>query len=265
MKNILLLVHDDGGQEARLQVALDVTRAVRGHLTCLDVFVPPVVHAATYGGGEMVMIEEEVKQQVAKNRAAVEGRLVREDVSWNWQEVRGNLAAEVSRASELADLIVLNSHFEGFGYPDPRRVAADIVVKSGRPVLAVSDKCAGLALAGPAMIAWDGSRPAADALQVAVPMLKLACAVTIFEVGEPNDIYPATEAATYLSRHGIHAKIFGDNDTDIAGAILDRAQRAGVSYIVMGAFGHNRTAEALLGGVTRSMLTESDVPLLLAH
>lgn len=266
MKNILLLVHHDEGQEARLQAALDVTRALGGHLTCLDVFIPPMVYGDVYGSGEAgILVEEDARQLAAQNRAAVEGKLAHEDVSWTWQESRGNLSQEVTRASELTDLIVLTSHFEGIDYPDPRRVAADVVMKSGRPVLAVSDTCKGLAVAGPAMIAWNGSRPAGDALKAAVPLLKLASAVTIFEVGEPDEEYPATQAATYLSRHDIHAKIFADTDTDIAGAILDRAERAGVSYIVMGAFGHSRTTEALLGGVTRSMLAESNIALLLAH
>ena len=42
MKNILLLVHDDAGQEARFQAALDIGRAVEGHLSCLDVTVIPM-------------------------------------------------------------------------------------------------------------------------------------------------------------------------------------------------------------------------------
>lgn len=266
MKNILLLVHNDNGQESRLQAALDVTRAVGGHLVCLDVFIPPMVYGDVYGSGEAaVLVEEDVKRLAAENRAAVESRLTREDVSWNWQETRGNLSQELTRAAELADLIVLSSHLSEFDYPDPRRVVSDVVIKSGRPVLAVPDTCKGLAVAGPAMVAWDGSPPAANALKASVPLLKMASAVTIFEVGEPDSNYPATEAAIWLSRHDIHAKIFREDDTDIASAIMDRAQRASVSHIVMGAFGHNRTIEKLLGGVTRTMLGESEVPLFLAH
>lgn len=266
MKNILLLVHHDGGQESRLQAALDVTRAINGHLVCLDVFVPPIVHGDMYGSGTAaVLVEADAKQLAADNRAAVESRLAREDVSWSWQEARGNLSQELARAAELADLIVLSSHLGESDYPDPRRVASDVVMKSGRPVLAVPDTCKGLAMAGPAMIAWDGSPPTANALRASVPLLKLASAVTFFEVGEPDSNYPATEAATWLSRHDVHAKIFGDDDTDIASAIMDRAKRAGVSYIVMGAFGHNRTVEKLFGGITRTMLAESDVPVFLAH
>ena len=49
MKNILLLVHDDHGQEARLQAALDITRAVEGHLTCIDVTPYPLIAGDGFG------------------------------------------------------------------------------------------------------------------------------------------------------------------------------------------------------------------------
>jgi nucleotide-binding universal stress UspA family protein len=266
MKNILLLVHQDDGQEARLQAALDVTRAVGGHLICLDVFVPPIVYGDLYGsGGAAIILEEDSQQIAAQHREAMTERLAHEDVSWTWHEVRGGLAQELTEASELADLIVVSSHFEGVDQRDSRRVAADVIMKSGRPVLAVPNISKGLTVTGPVMIAWDGSRPAGNALKAAVPLLKLASTVTVFEVGEPDEGYPAADAAAYLSRHEIHARILAEDDTDIAGAITERAQRANVSYIVMGAFGHSRVVESLLGGVTRTMLAECDIPLLLCH
>lgn len=267
MKNILLLVHDDDGQEARFQAALDVTRALNGHLTCLDVLAPHIVTGGIYGGGEtVVLIEEDVKQLAAQNRAALEERLAHEDVAWSWQEARGNFAQEVTRAAELADLIVLSGHMEGFSHPDPRRLATDVVMKSGRAVLAMPEGCRGFEVAGRAMVAWDGSGPAANALKAALPLLRLAVDVTLFEVGEPDSEYPGTEAAKWLSRHEVHAKLLGrEEEGSVADAILGRAHHALASYVVMGAFGHSPAVESILGGVTRSMLAKSDVPLLLAH
>ena len=60
MKNILVLVHDDDGQEARLQVAFDIVRAVRGHLTCVDVVTVPVFVGEYMGvGGDALLLEDE--------------------------------------------------------------------------------------------------------------------------------------------------------------------------------------------------------------
>lgn len=75
MKNILLLAHDDEGQEARLQVALDVTRSLSGHRTCLDVIVPPVVISDFYiGGGEAAVLDDARRQEEA-NLARLRARL----------------------------------------------------------------------------------------------------------------------------------------------------------------------------------------------
>ena len=77
---------------------------------------------------------------------------------------------------------------------------------------------------------------------------------------------PPEEAATYLSRHGIHARAVEKiTDDPISDAILTRARDIGASYIVMGAFGHSRMVEAIFGGVSLAMLQASEIPLLLAH
>lgn len=92
MKNILLIVHDDAGQEARLQAALDVARALDGHLTCLDIAIMPVLVGDYYSGiGEAMLLADEHARE-ATNREGLEARLAREDVPWDWKEATGNLA-----------------------------------------------------------------------------------------------------------------------------------------------------------------------------
>ena len=105
MKTILLLVHDDEGQEARLQSALDVVRAVDGHLTCLDVVIVPEISgdlwdAGTAGG--ILLAEERARE--AANRSRLEPRLAHEDISWNWLDATGDIAPCLARASALAEL-----------------------------------------------------------------------------------------------------------------------------------------------------------------
>ena len=71
MKNILLLVHEDNGQEARLQAALDVTRALKGHLNCLDVVIMPVVVGYDWGGYGTAMLLEQEQMTEDLNRIAL--------------------------------------------------------------------------------------------------------------------------------------------------------------------------------------------------
>ena len=267
MKNVLLLIHDDAGQEARLQAALDVVRAVGGHLVCLDVVGLGV--EAGYPGPEAaaVLVEQEERREAA-NRARLEQRLAKEDVPWAIEQATGSFAFCLGEAASLADLIVLNPQLDGDG-PDMAGIAAATLLKTGKPILIVPETSRGFAASGRAMVAWDGSLPAMAALTAAVPLLKLASDVRILEV-QGSSHGAVEEAARYLSRHGIDAEIdllacFRDAPHQTSAVILDRAEQTQCSYCVMGAYGHSPLREAILGGVTRRMLRSSRMPILLAH
>eukprot|EP01037_Dinobryon_pediforme_P037902 gene37902-45620_t len=94
MKTVLLLVHDDTGQESRLQAALDLTRALDGHLSCLDVAVPATVDGDYYGIAAVALLEDE-RTREAENKTALVARLEREDVRWDWTDATGTLADAV--------------------------------------------------------------------------------------------------------------------------------------------------------------------------
>ncbi|MBK6411635.1 universal stress protein [Sphingopyxis sp.] len=268
MKNILLLVHHDDGQEARLQAALDVTRAVEGHLACIDVTPYPVMAGnAVMGFGESVVLFDE-RGSEAKNKADLTDRLSREDVSWSWADVSGEIATSVLEAADLADLIVLNRALDGYPLPDMRDISSRIIERTSAAVLAVPETLEHFAV-DRVLVAWDGGRSAAAALRAAVPILALACEVEIFMAREviDDDMRNDPEtAAAYLSRHGIHAAVKiaeraeGRADASITGE--SDAWRA--DLIVMGAYGRGRLRETF-GGVTKRMLSDSKLPLLLAH
>jgi nucleotide-binding universal stress UspA family protein len=269
MKNILVLIHDDAGQEARFQAALDVTRAIRGHLTCLDVTMMQLMPSDPLEAAGVMMLESE-RQRESVNKAHLESRLRVEDVSWDWIDVTGFLESSIEEALTLCDLVVVNRRLDAFPYPDMGHVAAGLVVKSGRPVLAVPDSVRGFNAAGMALIAWDGSPAASAALGAAVPLLRLAKGVTIVEVDDGSVKAAAEEAATYLSRHDIHPRIvrvapFGKEGDTASDILLARAGNGTFDYMVMGGFSHSRFVEAVLGGVTRRMLNVCPIPLFLAH
>lgn len=269
MKNILLLVHDDIGQESRFQVALDLCRAVNGHLTCLDVlYIPPAVGGAgMYDNSYIIgtLVERELERETV-NKRKIEARLAAEDVQWSWMEASSDLPPYLKGAAELADVIVVNRQIGNFWFPDAPNDAADLIVRSGKSILAVPAECPRLNLDS-ALIAWDGSPCAATALRAAVPLLQKTAQITIFEVQDGSVTTPAEDAASYLSRHDIHAQIrrIGAMDSGAGGALLAEANSGLFGYAVMGGYGHWRVVEAMFGGVTRSMLNESKIPIFLAH
>lgn len=267
MKNILLLVHDDLGQEARFQAALDVGRAVGGHLTCLDVTILPTIVAPGYTGdaGFSILLADEHTRESA-NRARLEARMAKEDVPWDWVDATGEPTSCLKAEAALADLIVINCQLDDFSLPDMRAVAGGLIVASRCPVLAVPQ---GHERLDPdsAMIAWDGSSAAAAALRAAVPLLRCATNVVLVEIDDGSVALPAEAAASYLSRHGVHATIrrLPSGHRNAAEIITTEASSGNFGYVVMGGFGHSRFVEALFGGVTRALLTNSPVPVFLAH
>ncbi|MFP5455227.1 MAG: universal stress protein [Alphaproteobacteria bacterium] len=268
MKNLLLLVHDDDGQEARLQAALDLARGFDGHLNCVDVAILPVLDTDPWSGGAgTAMLPTEEKAREAANRTEIERRLTQEGVAWTWFEATGEIAPCLAKAAALNDLIILNRRLDGLPIPDMHAATAELVVKSGKPVLAVPEKMRGLSVAGRALVAWDGSTEAERALCAAVPLLAKASHVQVLEIEDGSTVGSASDAATYLSRHGIHVVVRAEKGTNrsvaetlLAGIAADRSD-----YLVMGAYGHSRFAEAIFGGVTKRLLDESPVPLFLVH
>lgn len=268
MKNILVLAHDDIGQEARLQVALDVTRAVEGHLTCLDVSINPLLgdDYISIAAGAQLAVEEDHRE--AANRLAIEARVAREGVAFSWIDARGDTAACVTDAAKLADLIVINRGLDDeASYPNMFDIAGDLILKGRTPVLAVPQKTRSMDLGGDAIVAWDGSSHAAAAMRAAVPLLRLAGSVTLFYDEDGSLKVPLEDAAAYLSRHDVHPVIRRDSSLmDRPGSLITaEAMIEHAAYVVMGAFSRSRFLEAAFGGATQRMLTESPVPVFFVH
>jgi nucleotide-binding universal stress UspA family protein len=269
MKNILLLVHDDDGQEARVQAALDLTRALNGHLTCLDIVRVPEFfsdYATTVGSMNLELDWEVAAKQ---NRARLEDRFGREEIGWDWIQDTGDVAAIINNRVDMSDLIVLNTTLADPDMSDMRSIVSATAVKSNKPILAVPQGYLRFAASGNAMVAWDGSAPSVAALRNALPILQIATSVSIVEVDHrPDHGVSAEDGASYLSRHGIHATIQQrktEGMVSTSSRLLEIATGMHADYIVMGAYGHSRLTEAILGGVTRSMLLRTSVPLILAH
>jgi nucleotide-binding universal stress UspA family protein len=246
-----------------LQAALDVTRSLNGHLTCLDVSpIVPFIGDMTGVSGGAILIDVE-RETEAVNRDRIRKRMEAEDVAWSWLETTDYFETALESAATLADLIVVNRALDELPLPDLRNLAASLVMQSGKPILAVPAGTRRFETAGKALIGWNGSREASAALGAAVPLLSLARSVTIVEVDDHMPRLPAEDAATYLSRHDIHAEVMRWPNGAVAEGLLALAHVH--DYLVMGAFGHSRTCEALFGGVTRTLLRESPIPLLLAR
>ena len=119
------------------------------------------------------------------------------------------------------------------------------------------------------MIAWNGSQEAVRAINDALPILQQAEKVSVVAVNPPSsegDI-PTAGICAHLARHNINTE--GDQvfakDISVGDILLSRAPDQGIDLLVMGAYGHTRLREAILGGVTKHMLEHMTIPVLMSH
>jgi nucleotide-binding universal stress UspA family protein len=260
MRSILVNVDRRPGMEARLESALSLARAFGGHVTLLvDTPVARYVSMDPMGGS--FVASEALRQAMDDDlayAATLEARLVREDVPFDIVRSEAEPVDALARAARLADLVVL-SRSGG--------VAGELALASSTPVLALADDTALTAPLGKACIAWDGGDEAACALRHAVQLLHRCESVSLVTVVEKSGGFPATDALSYLSRHGISAELVELSRQGTTEETIDaEVSRSGADLLVMGAFGRSRIREYLFGGVTRYFLENPAGPaLFLAH
>ena len=154
-----------------------------------------------------------------------------------------------------------------------REVVEQVVLQSARPTLVLPYAGRVETLGTRAMVAWDDSREAARALWDALPLLQRATQVDILCWKESAPVDDARLSARlealkrWLMWHGVPARVHTEvaADIGIAEAMLSRAADLSADLIVMGAYGHARWSERVLGGATRGLLEAMTVPVLMSH
>lgn len=150
-------------------------------------------------------------------------------------------------------------------------VAESLLFASGRPTLlfeaAEGEPRTALSKV---MVAWDGSAPAARAVAAALPILRAAKEVIVLSILNEKAGVSEEQARALLrhfAKHGVEASVHSfDAAGATIGSVLDHVcQRTAPDLLVMGAFGHSRARQFILGGATRSVIEAPPVPVLLTH
>jgi nucleotide-binding universal stress UspA family protein len=181
-------------------------------------------------------------------------------------------AAALCLHGRYSDLIVV-----GQNQPDhneaavPASLTADLAELSPRPLLIIPYAGEFNVLGTDVALAWDAGRESARAATEALPLLKLAKLVRIvtFNARPSHNRHgevPGADLALFLARHGVTAEVYQEtSQIDTGSALLSRVADYGSDLIVMGAYGHSRWRETLLGGVTQTIIDHMTVPVLTAR
>jgi nucleotide-binding universal stress UspA family protein len=193
----------------------------------------------------------------------------REGVMGEWRQVEGRAVELLALHGRYADLLVM-------GQDDPESGNAGlleaVLFDSGRPVLAIPFAGTFKTIGRRVLVGWNASREASRAVHDALPLLAKAESTCVFLANPKRGLAahgeePGADIARHLARHGLKvevAKTIADDVADSA-LLLNHASDMGADLLVMGAYGHSRLREFILGGVTRSLLREMTVPVLLSH
>jgi nucleotide-binding universal stress UspA family protein len=163
--------------------------------------------------------------------------------------------------ARCSDLVVVPKS----GMIAPRLSAVELAGGSAAPLLLVPPSPASSAPWRKVLVAWNGSREAASALRGAWPILDSAESVEVLIV-EPLP-EPEPFIGEYLKRHGVHARVRVDSSlqADAGDVIRARAEESGADLVVMGLYSHSRLRELILGGVSKTMLRDEKLCLLVSR
>ncbi|MGG5821452.1 universal stress protein [Falsiroseomonas sp. HW251] len=274
LKDILVLIEDNDRSATRLALACALARRHAAHLTGLfvvDVTVSAIA-GADGGGAALAQLVETMRDDAlsagARAEVSFNEMLRREGVVGEWRLVEGLAPQQAALHGRYADLVVLGQQAPDDGGSDATLEA--VLFTSGRPVLVVPYAGSFATVGDRALIGWNAKREAARAVGDALPLLSGAATVLIVNPLPGSDLdgdAPGADIARHLARHGVNVTVERIVAPEIGAddALLNRAAETGADLIVIGAYGHSRLREFVLGGVTRGLLRHMTVPVLMSH
>jgi len=272
-----IVVHADRAANTEARIALAAALALRedAHLVGAAMTGMPrsMLAGRSYEGsgvflGDYLRRAEERVQQALEQFSSIVDKLgvpSREARGSNDDEYAG-----LCLQARYADLVVLGQAAVAEG--DEANLLPDlpdyVILNCGRPVLLVPRSGRFQTIGKRVLVAWNGSPEAAKAITAALPLLRGAEQVTLAVLGD-NDLLgesPGADIALYLARHGVNVEVLRrPAPTDPGKALLSLAADFNVDLLVMGAYGHSRFRELMMGGATRTVLATATLPVLMAH
>lgn len=269
-----ILVYVDGSAQAAGTVAAACSLALRhdAHLTGLAVNHQPEIPGFTsmeIPTSALEILKQRRQEALDNERKTFEDAVSAAGLTGRsgWSVATGRPLESLALRSRYADLTIISqSGPEGQGGGE--ELVDDLIMASGRPILAIPYIGAPAQIGRKVLVAWNASRESARALSDAMPLLEAADKIEIFAV-EPRGIgdVPGADIAEHLARHGLNITVANTVglDIDVGDVLLNQVADSGADLIVMGAYGHSRMRELVLGGATRHILGHMTVPVLLSH
>lgn len=276
IRDIATVVDLDAGRPTAA-LAADLAHQVDAHLTGLALVYDPLIPVYTVATPLPAEFIADAREQAIgdakRSAAAFEAAAAAAGISSESRLVESvgtSGFGDIVRQCALADMVVIGQQNPDRSEPMREALIEAVLFQAGVPTLIVPHAGPSSLGTAKAIVAWDGRATAARAAREALPLLALTDSVIVAIVTEgkvaPGDA-PGAEIATYLARHGLNVTVrpVPNVHKDVAGTLLSFAAEEGADFLVMGAYGHGRLREFILGGVTRGILDGMTLPVIMSH
>ena len=274
VSTILLNLENDSDA---LEAALNLARGDGGHLDVLCVGVDRTQPGFYYAGAHALALQNglaEAEHDALALEDAVKDRLDGRDLTWESVVVPlqlANLYQGIAHHIRFSDIAVLARPYGPGRTHENEAIVEAALFDAGIPVLVIPDGVKIRDNVERIVVGWNGSPEALTAIRAAMPFLKMAKLVNVAIVDPPahapDRSDPGGALSVMLARHGIKAEIsvLAKTMPRVSDVIARHVRDQSADLLVMGAYGHSRIRESILGGATRNMLQMAEIPVLMAH
>jgi nucleotide-binding universal stress UspA family protein len=270
--DILVHVRNAEGEPLAVRAAFALAKRLDGYLYGLSV---APLGAVAFSTPEAVVFQaaeaDNLYTDALARRTWWQQLLAARDARGEWLVAQGEPVEALCHAARWCDLIVAERPTLNPDAPIGWGTVSRTVFGAGVPVLVVPETARIGTLGETILVAWNHSREAMRAIRGALPLLVRAARVIVLD-GTPQEDrlvmrhQPRLDLAGWFARRGVNAQFRSFTPKgDVGAGILALAHELEADMIVMGAWGHSRIAELVLGGATRTLFQHSDLPLLVAH
>lgn len=275
IKDILVHVDSTKALSERLGYAISLAEKHNAHLTALYIvpkFPMPAYVDVPIGPGVVEEAMQLMREEADKTHKRVSEISGNTDVTLEWRQEEGDPDRIMTEHGRYADLIIM-------GQPNPDEsgelgfwTTEHVLLNMGRPTLVVPYIGAPSEVGGRILVAWNGSAQAVRAINDAIPVLQKAQYVQVLSVNpRKSDMdekqVPGADISHHLARHSVNveAESMEATEASVANLLLSHVSDMSADMIVMGAYGHSRFREIVLGGVTRHLIRHMTVPVFMSH
>lgn len=276
-KSLLTVLTDPKTSNAALAQLIALAEAQDAHAEALCLGVDRTQTGYYYAGANAMILQETLERataEAAEMLAHAKDVLGRTDIRWAAEDGVAQIAdlgRHVAYRARFSDLVVLPQPYgEGHG-AEAEPIVESALFEGRAPVLVVPDGATPVKQPKTVLAAWNESVEAMAAIRKALPFLQAAELVRIVVIDPPQHgperSDPGGLLSQMLARHGVNCEIdvLSKTMTRVSDILNRHCADTGSDMIVMGAYGHSRFREAILGGATRNMLEQAKVPVFMAH